>query len=111
MNLNERQTEIIEFIKSRESVSFVELSDKFQDWWKGDYEYTRDGYNIVFWAGMSAEACDAMIELVAARRIELVPTTPLVYLCDGGGLTYPLVKSARKYKKPHWLPVVVNTLT
>jgi hypothetical protein len=46
--------------------------------------------------------------LRAARKIHPVPTSRLTYIIDGKFLSLPIAKNERHYKKPHWLPVVLN---
>lgn len=101
--------DIYNFVKERGYVSFVELSNNIEGF-NGDLAICL-GENIIIWSGMSQEACDALRQLTHVdKTIEYIPASPLVYLCDGGGLDLPLAKSARKYKKPHWLRVTLNVV-
>jgi hypothetical protein len=98
---------ILEKIKSHRTVSFAELTH-FEGF-SGDYCMClgRDE-NMVLWPSLSEEAASAMTELWNDGEIHPVPTTSLVYLMDGVALSLPVAKSARKYKRPHWVPVVWN---
>jgi len=64
--------------------------------------------NIVFWAGMTAEAAEVLRELVHEGLIIMLPTSPWTYLIDGRSLRLPVAKRAAShaYKTPHWAPVV-----
>lgn len=95
---------ILEIIKKRPAASFVDL-EKI-DGFLGEYEMFNAQYNVVYWGGISLEATEAMNELIANKQIEMALSVPLVYMIDGRVMKYPLVKSLRVYKNPHWLPVV-----
>lgn len=62
--------------------------------------------NMILWANMSEEAVDAIETIRQEGEYQVVPTTPLTYIIDGCALAMPLAKSKRRYKKPHWIPVV-----
>ena len=101
---------IYELVLSRRSVSFVEL-EKGIEGFAGEKAMILhgDGYdNIVLWDGVSEEAAAALDELRSDGRIHFTPTNVLVYLIDGIVPDLPIAKSRRKYKKPHWLPAVLN---
>jgi hypothetical protein len=91
---------------ARSGVSFVELSDI--EGFKGDCEIGLSERNIVYWPGVSLEAFNILVRLQDAGVFHYVPTSPLVYIIDGCTLRLPLVKSAAKYKTPHWCPVALN---
>lgn len=89
--------------------SFAELSRV--EGFRGENEYVYEGpeySNIVIWAGMSEAAVDALGALFKAGEFHLYPTTALIYLCDGAALNLPTASQMRHYKKPHWLPCVIN---
>jgi hypothetical protein len=90
----------------RGGVSFVELMEI--DGFAGDCEVGRSEYNIVYWVGVSLEASNILKRLLIEGVFHFAPTDPLVYLIDGCTLRLPLVKSATKYKTPHWCPVALN---
>lgn len=93
----------------RGSVSFAEL-DALPGFTKrpDGTAFVYDRFNIVIWANLSDDAAAAIRYLIEAERIHLTPTSLLVYLVDGLTLTLPVAKQARRYKKPHWLPVVLD---
>lgn len=98
--------EILKYVQQmRGGVSFAELS-RFEGF--GGKIRIEARENMVIWANMSQEAVDALNELRAEAKVHFYPTQILVYMADGAALDLPLAKSNRDYKKPHWLPCVVN---
>lgn len=102
---------ILEMVTRRRTVSFAELGG-IEGFAGGDLELYLPGYpNVVLWSGLTASACAALEELRLARAIHPVPTSLLVYLCDGRMLKLPVARTRgakRGYRKPHWMPVVFN---
>lgn len=102
---------VIAFIKELGGgVSFVELKKHFKGT-SGNKEFSIRGNNysnIVLWADMSEEFCDVMENIEASGEIEMLPTTPIVYACDGMMLRLPIAQSMRHYKSPRWLPVAFD---
>ena len=93
----------------RDNLSFAELARL--EGFPGDQEliFTAAGAsNIVLWAGLSAEAADALKVLLEAGERHFRPTSAPVYLCDGTMLRYPLAKRTMLYKTPHWCPCVLK---
>jgi hypothetical protein len=99
--------EILELIKARPHTSFVELSREIPGF-KGELGMGRLDKNIVYWTSLSEEASVAIEGLLADKLIEMNPASILTYIIDGAHLKLPLVKSARKYKELHWLPVTFS---
>ena len=97
--------EILDCIK-KGGVSFVELAREVPGF-KGDYQI-RNEHNWVFWAGLSVDAANTLHELEMDGLIEKHPCDAIIYVMDGGWLQLPLVKTARTYKKPHWMPVTYS---
>lgn len=64
--------------------------------------------NLILWAGMSAQFGE-VIEALRADT-EMSPASVLVYMHDGGSLGLPIAKNPPKggYRKPHWVPAVLN---
>lgn len=62
--------------------------------------------NAWLWFNLSQEAADVLVEVLSRAKLE--PAHPLVYLVDGCVPGVATVKAMRHYKKPRWLPVVVN---
>lgn len=88
----------------RDHVSFAELSRL--PGFRGDWSIGVPDSNVIFWTGMSEEACAAIETIRQEGVYELAPTVLLTYLVDGTTLNLPLVKSRRKYKTPRWAPCV-----
>jgi len=98
---------LIDFIEKRRTVTMAEIHMYFDNT-SGDHSFSLVHDNIVIWAGMSQEFIDTLEALQKSKTVDMVPTTPFVYAFDGMGLDLPIVKKARNYTKPHWLPVVFN---
>jgi len=96
--------QILDLVRRQRNVSFVEL-ERIEGFGGGKLELGLEG-NFVLWTGLTPEAVAALDEL--RGFIYPRPAHLLVYLHDGQGLDLPIAKSARHYKKPHWLPVVFN---
>lgn len=121
--------DMIEYVVKRyDYVSFAELQGQLS-WltWDKDLHLTDDDIpdisgehalvsnadeNIIYWQGLSIEATDALIELLAAKRIFTHPASILSYLIDGQVPRLPIVKRFPKggYKKLHWFPVVLRAV-
>lgn len=63
--------------------------------------------NLFIWAGMSQDFADVLKAVMQDRRVKATQTSPLVYLCDGKALTFPLARKPPRqgYREPHWVPV------
>ena len=106
--MQELKQRLFDYITKSSSVSFVELSRI--EGFKGDFEMKGpEGYNVLLWTDMSEQACYAMLELLKEKKIEMLPTSFFVYLCDGCTLDIPLFKG-RKTKALRWQPVVFNVV-
>ena len=96
---------IRDYIQCHPTASFAELANNIAGFGCDDgVDLSLEG-NIVLWVNMSSGACDAIKSLTSEKAIEMTPTEQMVYIIDGCCLNLPLVKSNRKYKHPHWLPV------
>jgi len=105
---------VVELVRARDHVSFVEIQNLF----KGAGMETRGNVimllerNVVMWAGVSDEFADILdaVRLEQPRRVWPHPSSPLVYLIDGGLLKFPIAKRIPKagYKEPHWLPMTLS---
>ena len=94
-------------VLKKDYVSFAELSRI--DGFKGDYSMRSRKYeNVIWWAGMSEEALDALDELERRGEFHFHQADQLIYLLDGVALKLPMVKSVRSYKTPHWIPVCLK---
>jgi hypothetical protein len=106
VNDQPNETEVREYIKGRNNVSWAELMRL--KGFKGDREIRHTQLNIVEWSGVSEAALDIMDKLLSEGFCHRYPTSTLVYLMDGRMLRLPLAHRPPKngYKEPHWLPVV-----
>jgi len=104
------KTRIHEHIKRNPATTFAELSDRIEGFNGELCVHVPDYPNIVLWVKVSAEAVQAILELHQEKKIKTIPSTALVYLMDGKGLTLPIARQARQYKKPHWSPVVFSVI-
>ena len=106
---------MLEKVRTYRHVSMVELTRVFDEICgegtsEGDQQITLapPHENLVLWACVSVEFCDAFDEIRPFATLD--PAHWLVYLHDGAALRLPLAKRPPKagYKKPHWVPVVLN---
>jgi hypothetical protein len=102
---------VVKFVGCQGGVSFVELASFLEGIGfpvRGDRELHIASMNVVLWSGISPE----FVELVdqTTGRLEVKPTSVLVYLLDGGMLSYPVAKQPPPggYRRTRWLPVVFN---
>jgi len=102
---------ILNLVRERRHVSFVELERLLGDAMAGDLGITLHDDNTILWLGVSEQFAEAFNDLVKSGAVRLKPTSLLVYLVDGKALTLPLVKGRYRYKQPHWLPVVLDAPT
>jgi len=102
------KNEIMQYILDQKGhVSFAELSNHIVGF-DGDGEIYQESANIVFWSGISWDGYQALKELLDEDKILVHPCDSIVYFIDGLVPNLPVLKQARKYKKPHWLPVTIN---
>lgn len=104
---SELKGRIADYVRTRGHVSFVELQREFPEA-KGDFDYGMPSHNLIIWPGLSEHFITAIQELVREQRTFLWPATAFTYMLDGMRLKLPVAKSARRYTKPRWLPVVLH---
>lgn len=102
------EEEIFTKINKLGSVSFSELIEI--DGVVGDYSYGIQGKNIFYWIGLLEQAIAAIESLIKNKKMIMKPASQLTYMIDGTGLTLPIAKSNRSYKKPRWLPVCFDAV-
>lgn len=106
----ELEQRVLDYIQKYQNVTFAELTKKI-DGFRGDCTYWATAKeNIILWDGISKEAGQVIESLIARKCISIEPCSYLIYFIDGLALRYPIVKRAQSYKKPHWLPVVLNPI-
>lgn len=101
--------QILKLIRQRDYVTYAELDEMID----GFHEEPEEGVillehddfkNIVYWTNVSATGNKAINELIKEGSIHRVQASLMTYMIDGKCLRMPIVKRARSYQKPHWLP-------
>lgn len=107
---------LIQYVNDYKHVSFAELKRVFPAFFGGDFGlYASLDKNFVFWLGLTDAGSEIINDCLNTRKLFAHPCTsfwghvPMVYLIDGCILNIPLAKKNIRYKKPHWVPVVLNT--
>lgn len=105
--------EIVEKIYRDDHVSFVEIEKILKEHnfdYKGDRVIHHEGCpHLIIWAGWNEDAVEIVAGVLREEAICLQTTHNLTYLIDGGGLDLPIAKGIKKYKRDHWLPMVLRT--
>lgn len=106
--MNNVKIKIIKYITENAGTSFVEIEKVFDENdfdYKGQGAYTSlENSNIVFWYGWNKQAFDVVSELVNDGVIEMKQCESIIYMVDGKGLNFPILKSDN-VDTYHWLPV------
>jgi len=98
---------LTQFIREYKHVSFVDLERQFPEI-VGEYPIWFNNESLVLWWGLTAEAVDAIAELVAENQIFIWPAGEFTYHLDGKVPDAPVARKIREYKKPRWLPVTFD---
>jgi hypothetical protein len=110
MTHDEIKQTVLTYISKNDCVSYAELERIFEKIgfdYSGNLEICSNVNDmVVFWGGWNEEAIALINELKRDNLVHQDVAQPLVYLIDGKGMSYPLVKSNRPYKTPRWLPLV-----
>ena len=96
---------ILSRVETHDNVSFAEIEG--YPGFRGDLSMEIGDMNIFLWTNMSSEAILAITELEREGLIVFSPTSLWTYLADGVVNSAPVAKTDKKYKKPHWLPIVL----
>ncbi len=101
---------ILDRLKSQEDCSFAELDEAIHSLYSyGEYKLEHPHFeNIFFWVNMSENYVEAIKTLLSQDKIKITPCHIAVYLMDGKVPALPQATKAKSYKKPHWLPCVVE---
>jgi len=101
-----------EYIKTHAGTTLVELEHLMQaarvDYRDDNMAWHLDGYpNLILWIGWKKEIYIILNSLLHEKKIEISnhSLTALCYIIDGKVPAYPIAKSIRQYKNPHWIPV------
>lgn len=101
----EAEAAILALVEERDHVSVSEIR-RFE-WAQGRWEIVHQKFdNLVLATHLSKLAVDAIGALIERKSITYFPCSFWVYLADGGIPAYPRARSARSYKRPHWVPIV-----
>lgn len=103
---------IVALVNERDHVTFSELVHKWREHFDApsgeeSYDLYVPDYNCVYWSNVSRLGAEAL-SLGRDKQFLYEPCTLMPYVVDGTMLTLPVVKRARRYKKLHWLPVVLR---
>lgn len=100
---------ILDLVRERRHVSFAELERHLGADMAGDGCATLGGNDsVVLWSGVNDAFAGAVSDLLQSGAVRLVPTSWLTYAADGALHDLPLVKGRYCYKRPHWLPAVLD---
>jgi hypothetical protein len=109
--MNTMSERMLEYIRHNCGVTLLELVNHLGADARGDLSVALPGHpNIVLWSDVSEEFVSALSSI--QQDTEVLPTSFLTYLYDGGMLTLPIAKRIPRgsdYNKPHWLPIVLNS--
>lgn len=102
--------QILKEIKEYGTLTFAELSHiKGFNGHQVVYLKHQKAKNIILWSNVSKEAVGAIRQLLAEKKIMMLPSDSFVYAFDGNILSNtPIAKRIGHYKKPHWLPVIFD---
>lgn len=112
MNQIEMELKLVDYLNQNNHVSFVEIERLFREN-QFDYEGDRsivinNNINLLIWDNWNDVACNIINRILALGLVRIIPTIATTYAVDCGWLNIPIAKQliSRKYKNPHWLPVV-----
>jgi hypothetical protein len=108
MTVEEMSAKMLETIDRLRGRSFVELVRECGPEAEGPMEMGNLDANLIYWAGVSPLFFNSFEKV--RDRIKLTPAPLWVYMVDG---RFPCLPTARRipstgYKKPHWLPLVLD---
>lgn len=100
------KTRILDVIEARKAALFSELETL--DGFQGQYEYALQIQGITFlvWDKISAEAIEALEELVAEKKISRIKVSKMTYQVAGERvLKRAEALKLRAYKNTRWYPI------
>ncbi|OUJ18420.1 hypothetical protein AMET1_1336 [Methanonatronarchaeum thermophilum] len=110
----EIKNKVCEYIEENDGATFIELKKLLKNKIdvNGQYALTAPtNDNLIFWSDMSKELTEIITELIEEKEIMYIPTHPLPYMAEGGGLKLPLAKKPKPkngYQEPHWTPITLH---
>jgi len=111
MTREEIKNKMESYIHEKKGVTFIELERIMTDAgfnWEGQMGFGVLEKNLIYWQGWNQDAIDLFNELTQEKAVETDTTAPLTYMIDGRVLTIPQATRYQKYKKPHWVPIILN---
>lgn len=100
------QAAIVAMLAQSEYLTFIELAAI--DGFRGELEMLNPELNVVVWAGMSQEAIEAVVTLLAAEVIVFESVDREVYGDAADAPVYPVAQKRRHYANTRWLPVAID---
>lgn len=110
---DELANRVVEFVRVRDWVTFIELEHEFASVTDviGHTAITaREFPNIILWPRLSHSWATLLSQLIDEKRLFYHPSSLLIYMIDGGVPRMPLAKRLRHYSKPHWFAVSLRTV-
>lgn len=110
MQRNEIKRTVEAMVRKLGTVSFAEIRREL-----GTAVFDGDAniclrQELYAWVHMSHDVALAITELTAPESGPLMymQCPPMIYMIDGAMLPIPVAKSIRDYKRPRWVPVVLE---
>ena len=111
MTKEQMKAEIIKMVGTLNHVSFAEITNKFPKE-NGHHFISAPGRpKTILWVGLSEKLSRAVVECLDEGSVVAASAPLLLYIIDGKTLGLPVAKTAKVYKKDHWLPVVLTATT
>lgn len=98
--------QILEVVRSGRRTSFAQLQQRIPGF--EGHKAIGLAPNVYLWNGVSQSAADAIMELMNTKKVRLGPASVVDYAIDGITLPLPIAQAPKAYKKPHWLPAVID---
>lgn len=102
--------DIYNLVQYKNYISFVELQKQINGFSDPTATWVTPG-NVVIWHGISAGGRDAIVTLMNNNLIFIAYVSPYLYLMDGYYTSLPITYNIKSsYKKPHWIPIVLQKM-
>jgi hypothetical protein len=96
---------ILNYIRKHPTATFANLDSDIPGF-SGELAMFNPAFpNIILWPSMSAEAIEALGELLAEKAITMKRASQLSYFIDGKRPTLRVASAVKQYKTERWLPV------
>lgn len=108
--------EILNLLKSNTDYTVPEIVNELNKTGlevKGDrWLYIEE--NCVIWINLSSDFNNAISELQAEKKIIMNRLSEvkakMIYSINGELLHFPFAETIRKYKEPHWCPIIIKSI-